>query len=1035
MMIPTRIYLKGFMSYRDEATIRFDGAHLWVLSGPNGSGKSAIFDAITFALYGTYRGVSRRPKDLINHQRDELVVEFDFFVDEEEYRVKRTVSRRGSSTRQAFALGSSNPEPVAGTDGDQGFKEWVNDLIGLDYDAFTSSVILLQGESEKLLRQEPRKRHEILSKLIDLSPYERLHAASGERRQHHRSLSTEYGDQLRNTPFVGEEELRAAQGAAERSEQEWREAGDRVEDLVQLVERAREWGRLAGDLASRREEAEEARKLLRREDEIQVGYERLQEIKQNLPTVESFVSYRDRLKRNERRESEIREQSRGLGREIERAEAEKETALREVDRLAALAEGLGFTDANLSEKAHELSRKTDYLKRLEETQAEWDEAKLELDSLPTDLEQTLKDTEKEAERLAEAERALPWLKHLAQSRLLLKQKIDAERDASEGLEALRPRLQQREEECERLAADVEEARENKGALLEDVTRTRTRCDDARQRRAGFEDVSAQPTCERCGQEITQEHVARETAQLDGCVAETEAELRLSTSRYEEAAHRVEGLEEKLRAAIALREGSLGERNRLEGEHRRSAEEALQLAGQATNAFGNLPPSYRSRVAPVAPEGNTWASTVYPTVADLEEAQESADGKEAHAELLRSLREQLGQKQRWDESCRTSGQRLSKLLETYSWEDVRGARGELKACEDCRGELRLEIAQLKKAHQESTKKAKECGATLEKLTLRVSEGEAELKALRAARQEIKHALEADLARLPENWKKQAESAGAEELAGWREERENLDGYDALFTEMQNAGRSLKEFEEHIAELESRIAGMPEKARRLHEEVEAELSEARSLAEDKDAERRSAGDHFGQLQRRRDWRLELEKLRREAERQHGAYGTLCTLLGPRGLQGRLLRAAELELVALANEVLDRLSRGRMTLALREEDQHRALDLVVFDNATGTSEIAVNLTSGSQRFRIAVSLALAIGRYKGQRARRIQSVIVDEGFGSLDKNSRDDMIQVLNDLRQELDKIILVSHQEEFANAFTNGYAVSLKDNSSKVEILQS
>ncbi len=1033
-MLPTRVYLKGFMSYRDEATMRFDGAPLWVLSGPNGAGKSAIFDAITYALYGTYRGVSQRARDLINHQRDELVVELDFLVDGEEYRVKRTVSRRGNPTRQAFALGPSGPEPIPGTDGDQGFREWVNDVIGLDYDAFTSSVILLQGESEKLLRQEPRKRHDILAKLIDLSPYERLHAVSGERRQHHRSLSIEYGNQLKNMPPVSEEELQAAESAAERSEKEWREAGDTVEAFVQLVGRAKEWERLVWDLAGRREEAEKARALLRREGEIRVGRERLREIEQNLPMIESFVSCKDRLKQNERRESEVREQSRGVESEIERAEAEKEAARLEVERLAGLVEGLRVTDAKLSEQAHELSRKTDHLERLEETQAELDEAKQKVDALPPDLESALEDAAEEEGRLAEAERALPWLEHLVRSRSSLTEQSLAEREALEELEALHPRLLEHNEECERLVSDIEEARAEKEMLFEDVTRTQTRCDDARQRRADFDDVSSQPTCARCGQEITQEHVDRETAHLDGRVAETESDLRSLRSQQEKATNRLEDLEGKMRAAEAARKDLLKEQDRLDDERRRSAEEALKMADQAANAFGYLPPSYRILVASEAPKGSDWTTTVYPTTADLEEAKERVGGKEAHAERLRYLREQSRQEQVWKECCQTAGSRLSKLLETFSWDDVRDARDDSKACEDRRRELRVEITQLEEAHREATEEAEQWVAAVEKLTQRLREGEAELTSLLAAREEIKRALQADLARLSEGWRKKAESAGPDQLAGWREERDSLDGYEALFSEVQNAGRSLTELEERIAELEALITDVPERARRPYEEVEAQLSDARSLAEDKDAKRRSAGDHFGQLQRRRDRRLELEDLKREAELRRGAYDTLHTLLGPRGLQGRLLRAAERDLVSLANETLDRLSRGRMTLGLREGDQHRALDLVVYDSETVASEVAVGLTSGSQRFRIAVSLALAIGRYKGQRARRIQSVIVDEGFGSLDKNSRDDMIQVLNDLRQELDKIILVSHQEEFANAFTNGYAVSLGDNSSKVEILQ-
>lgn len=159
------------------------------------------------------------------------------------------------------------------------------------------------------------------------------------------------------------------------------------------------------------------------------------------------------------------------------------------------------------------------------------------------------------------------------------------------------------------------------------------------------------------------------------------------------------------------------------------------------------------------------------------------------------------------------------------------------------------------------------------------------------------------------------------------------------------------------------------------------------------------------------------------------------------GSILHRAELAIVEIANEILDSLSRGKMRLQLRGDSEQsgsqsdKALDLVAYNYDTGDRPTAVALTSGSQRFRIAVSLALAIGQYAGQGARHIESVIIDEGFGSLDKNGRDDMIQELNELQTRLARIILVSHQEEFFSAFPNGYAVELVNGASQVSLIDS
>jgi DNA repair exonuclease SbcCD ATPase subunit len=159
-----------------------------------------------------------------------------------------------------------------------------------------------------------------------------------------------------------------------------------------------------------------------------------------------------------------------------------------------------------------------------------------------------------------------------------------------------------------------------------------------------------------------------------------------------------------------------------------------------------------------------------------------------------------------------------------------------------------------------------------------------------------------------------------------------------------------------------------------------------------------------------------------------------LGPRSLQRDLIRDAERGIVAYANPILREISGGELELRLLEvgdDEPDHALPLEAIERVHGrTGARGVEYLSGSQKFRVAVSLALAIGQYaRGSKERPIESVIIDEGFGSLDRHGRDEMIEHLNALRGRLSRIILVSHQEEFAEAFRDGYHFEVVEGSTR------
>jgi DNA repair exonuclease SbcCD ATPase subunit len=166
--------------------------------------------------------------------------------------------------------------------------------------------------------------------------------------------------------------------------------------------------------------------------------------------------------------------------------------------------------------------------------------------------------------------------------------------------------------------------------------------------------------------------------------------------------------------------------------------------------------------------------------------------------------------------------------------------------------------------------------------------------------------------------------------------------------------------------------------------------------------------------------------QADRKRLLAEKLADLLGPKNLQRHLLHEAEVKIVENANRLLGKLAGGALLLRLLPEDENeksRALQLVCDKTAEGTTRNLAYL-SGSEKFRVAVSLALGIGQYASRQHRPIECVIIDEGFGCLDRKNRELMIEEIGKLKGLLRSVMLVSHQEEFADAFPDGFRFALE-----------
>lgn len=203
-MRPLALTIEGLTAFRSPQQISFEDLDLFVITGPTGAGKTSILDAITFALYGDVcRVKSGQLRDMVSHGATQVKVSLDFRVGESRYRVTRRLKKSGGGHEATLVRLEGDAEvPEVDSLAVRPTNQRVEEILGLDFDAFTKAVLLPQGEFHEFLKGDASARRRILVSLLDLRRYERAGALArnkaGElaaRLDERRSLiASEYAD-------------------------------------------------------------------------------------------------------------------------------------------------------------------------------------------------------------------------------------------------------------------------------------------------------------------------------------------------------------------------------------------------------------------------------------------------------------------------------------------------------------------------------------------------------------------------------------------------------------------------------------------------------------------------------------------------------------------------------------------------------------------------------------------------------------------------------------------------------------------------
>ena len=1017
-----RLEITAFGPFAGHEVVEFDElnqAGVFLLNGETGSGKTSVLDAICFALYSsaptTVTMGGRKPGHSDHAEPDTApLVELEFTASGRRWHISRSPAWRRPSTRAASGWSEQHAkvllrEYVAGEWIERGHRpdevaQMVEHTVGLNREQFTQVMMLPQGRFAQFLRAGSKEREQLLETLFGTDIYPRIQrelkdlAAAGQaeldalrldqQRDHQRlsqldrQLAEVLGDLPEGTVRVprgrspGADALRPEDSPPE--DQSPSEEVPSAEELAEAVGTALSQLALARDAIA----AEQTRTA-----------ERARELKHRLGNMERL------------------EQLTGLRRELHAqrdAVADQEETLTRHRAAHKLSGLVSAADSARSEVEH--------------AQSSTDAARQVLSEISPQRDRYLRVLGADSAVLQEWNRGE---QDLATVRDVV---VNARGAAEQALEA--------EDSVRKLERAVTDADKHTAEL--------------RTRRDTLENTVRHDVAERASAERTAEELGEVTRDA-GVIRE----------RHERARRVLSASEEFQR--LAAERDSLGERYRAAEQTRRGAAQRVEEleAQRFASAVATLASALREgEPCPVC------GATAHPAPADRE-----AGSHVTESALTRS-REERDQAQvqadRAHEAWQVAQQRAAGALGAGAQEDISSARAAVE--ESTRAVARLEHS-LQQV-QESTERLAALDRRLEetRTTLRDVELQIERSAtlatttqsqLKEARQRLNRELYGfesvrerlstaqdllDAVSAVETAQRALDRAAQEHEYSRNTLRLELE--DSPFSSSDDVrsallepavARKIEERLENYREKLDRVTAelatdtMVDTARLSPEEraattpdtVERALRDSENLATRRDRLTAASGTlgalerSVGELSRSEGERAELlTRAHEKAERLTGLSAVANGLSSDNSLRMTLtsfVLAAKLEHVAaVASEHLRRMSSGRFSLI--HTDQARGggkagLGLEVDDSWTGNRRGTETLSGGESFFTsLALALALADVVRASAGGQEMDTLFVDEGFGSLDEDTLEHVLETIDGLRQNGRVIGLVSHVAE-------------------------
>lgn len=1017
-MRPLKLEITAFGPYKDKTILDFTlfkNKSLFLVSGPTGAGKTTIFDAIAYALYDNANGDSRNKDTFKSDFASNLhlcEVVFTFELNGKEYRIERSPQQMGPGKRGSKKYESRVAFYQEGkvTTKIKDANQEIEQLLSLTYPQFKQIVMLPQGEFKKLLESDSRDKEQIFRNIFHTEDI-----------------------------LAFQENLKKQAAALNKTAEHAR------------VELASSFSYLA-DLQ------DEALDKAKEQEDAEAAMTRLKDIQNELIQTEGslkvdFLERQTRLKKIESQQNEI-EKYLQLKKEQERLEADsthyhhlaiqvlafekaqicleaKQRFQKEMDALTQLEERLAMEQEQQGTLVTELTAKNEMFEALaadftllpewRKTEKQRFAQKEQFEKLHNQLaeRQEIEELQKQTESCLEL--VATQLTAQREQQVSIQKQVEENLHAQKELALQKERYANGQQECQKL--------ERRWNDLENLTNVLL------QHQQAVEEMhQAQTQAQRNNQDLMQKRIlyynnlagmlAHDLVDGDPCPV-------CGALEHPQVAASIEG---------APTQDELEELQNQNDEAQRHFAESSSLVGSLQKQISQLEDTLSLEAKDAASEQEKEASAwkekaesqtrIQASISELEQQLERQDalfqtqkeGKEAEREYelqQRELQTKLGTYQTTVETLTSLIATLEEELAPLDFEEIQeellALSNRIAETEQAHPLAKAEIDALEKSLSAKT-------STLQSLTEQIKETN---KRVDDALLDFKNQLKK--AQLEEDF--EASLLPEEEAVKAREECTTYQ--DAVKMNQKN----VEDQQDVLAQFAADITGddlAEEQALVMQQLIKLEESLNQTRMQIQIAER----GHLSIQSIYQKLSTSLTKYQRVQKLSEIANGT-SKETGRMSFERYVLAIYYEEIVRAANVRLQQMTADRYLLIRAEEPGKGAgakgLELDVFDHYTGQSR-SVKTLSGGESFKASLALALGLSDVMQQQSggTQIDTLFIDEGFGTLDSESLDHAIQTLVELNARGRMVGVISHVEELKMRIPAHIKVSHSPQGSHAEI---